>query len=131
MLMIAEVGGIGPQFGNLAFFLFAAVTLGFGAMVAFSHNIIYSAFSLLGCFAGVAGIYILLGADFVGVVQIFVYVGGITVLIIFAVMFTRHIGEIRATNQSMNWKLALPTIGVTFYMLCRVIQEAPWHVVEN
>ena len=46
------------------FYLVAIITVGSAAVVAFSRNIIYSAFSLMGTFAGVAGIYVFLGADF-------------------------------------------------------------------
>jgi len=66
------------------FYLVVAITIGSAMIVAFSRNIIYSAFSLLGTFAGVAGIYIFLGADFVAAVQVLIYVGGILVLVLFA-----------------------------------------------
>ena len=70
------------------FYLIAIITVGSAAIVAFSPNIIYSAFSLLGTFAGVAGLYVFLGADFVAGVQVLIYVGAITVLILYGVMFT-------------------------------------------
>ena len=111
---------------NVAFYMFSGLAVVFAAMVAFGRNLIYSAFSLLGCFSGVAGIYILLSADFLGILQIFVYVGGITVLIIFAVMFTRGIGDVKITNQSMNWKSGALTVGVMFFLLYFLIQNTPW-----
>ena len=66
---------------TVIFYLVAAVTVVFAAVVAFSRNIVHSAFSLVGTFGGVAGIYVLLGADFVAAVQVLIYVGGILVLI--------------------------------------------------
>jgi len=58
--------------------------------VALSSNIVHAAFSLLLTLFGVAGLYVLLGADFIGVVQVIVYIGGILVLIIFGVMMTQR-----------------------------------------
>ncbi|XTZ20805.1 MAG: NADH-quinone oxidoreductase subunit J, partial [cyanobacterium endosymbiont of Rhopalodia fuxianensis] len=49
-------------------------------------NIVYSAFLLGGVFISIAGIYILLNADFVAVAQVLIYVGAINVLILFAIM---------------------------------------------
>src|SRR5256885_14038724 len=59
---------------------------------AFSGNIIYSAWAMLFAFLGVAGLYVFLGADFPAVAQVLIYVGGILVLILFAIMLTRQIG---------------------------------------
>lgn len=120
-----------PSFYDLSFYLFAAVTIFFGGVVAFGRNIIYSAFSLLGCFTAVAGLYVLLAADFLGVLQLFVYVGGITVLMIFAVMFTSEIGDVKIANQSMSWKMALPTVGLTGFLLYRMINDAPWKMISE
>ena len=72
----------------LVFYLLAALTIGSALIVALSHNLVYSAFALLGAFMGVAGLYALLAADFVAVIQVMLYIGGILVLILFAVMLT-------------------------------------------
>src|ERR1044071_6611847 len=82
------------------FYLIALITVISAGMVAFSRNIIYSAFSLLGTFMGVAGIYVFLGADFVAAVQVLIYVGGILVLILFAVMLTHRITDVEVTNRA-------------------------------
>jgi NADH-quinone oxidoreductase subunit J len=58
--------------------------------VALSSSIVHAAFSLLVTLFGIAGLYVLLGADFIGVVQVIVYIGGILVLIIFGVMMTQR-----------------------------------------
>ena len=78
----------------IVFYGLFVLTVGSAAITAFSRNIVYSAFALFGSFAGVAGIYILLAADFVSMVQIFIYIGGILVLTIFAVMLTQGIAEV-------------------------------------
>lgn len=59
-------------------------------LVATARKILHAAFALCMCFLGVAGIYLFLHADFLAAVQLIVYVGGILVLILFAVMFSSH-----------------------------------------
>ncbi|HMD14977.1 MAG TPA: NADH-quinone oxidoreductase subunit J, partial [Bacteroidota bacterium] len=58
------------NFYDIIFYFFAIITVGSGIIVVFSKNIIYSAFSLLFTFFGVAGIYVLLNADFIAVAQV-------------------------------------------------------------
>jgi NAD(P)H-quinone oxidoreductase subunit 6 len=108
------------------FYLVAIITVGSAFMVAFSRNIIYSAFSLLGTFAGVAGLYIFLGADFVAAVQLLIYVGGILVLILFAVMLTHRITDVAITNRGAGRIPALIIIGVLVYFLIDTIRGTPW-----
>ena len=108
------------------FYLIAIITVGSAVMVAFSRNIIYSAFSLLGTFAGVAGIYIFLGADFVAAVQVLIYVGGILVLILFAVMLTHRITDVEITNRAAGRIPALIITGVFIYLLVETIRTTRW-----
>lgn len=81
------------------FWLLAAMTVGSACITAFSRNIVYSTFALFGSFAGVAGIYVLLGADFLFIIQIFIYIGGILVVTIFAVMLTQGVADINVSNR--------------------------------
>ncbi len=111
---------------TVIFYLVAAVTVLFAAVVAFSSNIVHSAFSLVGTFGGVAGIYVLLGADFVAAVQVLIYVGGILVLILFAVMLTHRIAEVQVTNRSVGRIPALIAAGILFLILVQTIQETRW-----
>ena len=73
----------------LAFLTIAAIILLLSVLVVYARNIVHSALYLLGTFAGVAALYILLNATFVGVAQILVYIGAVGVLILFAVMLTK------------------------------------------
>jgi len=72
----------------IVFYVFTLLTLVSAAVVVFSKNIVRSAFSLLFTFFGVAGLYVLLMADFLAITQLMIYVGGILVLVIFGVMLT-------------------------------------------
>jgi NADH-quinone oxidoreductase subunit J len=100
-------------------------------VVAFSRNIIYSAFSLLGTFAGVAGLYVFLGADFVAAVQVLIYVGGILVLILFAVMLTHRITDVEITNRAVGRLPGLMVVGVFLALLIQTIRETPWVKVKE
>src|SRR5215475_14942324 len=113
------------EISTAVFYLVAIITVGSAAMVAFSRNIIYSAFSLLGAFGGVAGIYVFLGADFVAAVQLLIYVGGILVLVLFAVMLTHRITDVQITNRAAGRIPALLVIGVFIYILVQTIRETP------
>ncbi|HKJ82064.1 MAG TPA: NADH-quinone oxidoreductase subunit J, partial [Ignavibacteriaceae bacterium] len=79
---------------DIIFYLFAIITLVSAFFVVTTRNIIYSAYYLLFTFFGVAGIYVLLGADFIAIVQLVVYVGGILILLLFGVMLTNKITHV-------------------------------------
>lgn len=114
------------EISAIIFYALAAITIGSAAIVALSRNIVYSAFSLLGAFGGVAGIYVFLGADFLAGVQVLIYVGGILVLILFAVMLTHRIADVQITNRSVGRIPALVVIGIFIFLLIQSIRETVW-----
>ena len=121
-------------YSDVLFFVLAGFILACAFIVVFSKNIIHSAFSLLGVFAGVAGLYGILTANFIMAVQILVYVGGVLVIILFAIMLTRGIQDARQSNPSTGLVTAsivglivaviLITIAVTFPWQTKPIGEA-------
>ncbi len=113
-------------FGMLALIIFISA-----AFITFSRNLIYSAFALLGSFTGVAGLFAMLGADFLAVVQLLVYIGGIMVLYLFAVLMTSGIGDVRLTNRSIAVKIALPLALVLFFSLGKLIFETEWFAQQT
>ncbi len=72
------------------FVILALVTLGAAVMVVTTQNLLRSALWLVLAFFGIAGIFVLLNAEFLAVVQVLVYVGAIATLIIFGIMLTRE-----------------------------------------
>jgi len=112
---------------QVIFYSLAALTVGSAALVAFSRNIVYSTFALLGAFMGVVGIYILLAADFVAMVQLLVYVGGILVLTIFAVMLTAGIGDVEVSNRAVGTGSAIFTVGIAAIVMLYAIARTQWH----
>jgi NADH-quinone oxidoreductase subunit J len=85
--------------GAVVFYLFAAITVGSAAVVVLARSLIYSAFALLFTFFGVAGLYVLLGADFLAATQLLIYVGGILVLLLFGVMLTHKLYDLDLRSE--------------------------------
>jgi NAD(P)H-quinone oxidoreductase subunit 6 len=113
----------------LVFYLIAGITIASALGVAFSRNIVYSAFSLMGTFMGAAGLFVMLAADFIAVVQVLIYVGGILVLMLFAVMLTHRIADVRVSNRSVgNWP-ALLIVAAVGGVMARAVLRGTWHVV--
>lgn len=78
----------------VAFWILAAITVGAAFGVAAVRNLIHSVVLLIVSFAGVAGLYITLSADFIAVVQILIYIGAIAILLIFAIVLTPRAGRL-------------------------------------
>jgi NADH-quinone oxidoreductase subunit J len=104
---------------DLIFYVLAALTVGAAIMVAILPNIVYSAVALLFSFAGVAGLYVFMSADFLAATQVLVYVGGILILILFAVFLSNRISSVKLSNPArFNWQAAfvcLSLFGVLSY----------------
>ncbi|MCX6170815.1 MAG: NADH-quinone oxidoreductase subunit J [Ignavibacteriales bacterium] len=99
---------------DIIFYVFAAITILSALFVVTTRNIVHSAFYLLFTFFGVAGIYVLLGADFIAIAQIMVYVGGILILILFGVMLTNKITSVEIRTGTVQMLPA--AIGVAIFM---------------
>ena len=74
---------------SVLFFLLAVGVVGAGAAVVTLRNIIHSAVAMMVCFGSLAGMYALLGAPIVAAAQVLIYLGAISVLILFAIMLTQ------------------------------------------
>jgi NADH:ubiquinone oxidoreductase subunit 6 (subunit J) len=102
---------------NVFFYVFAAAALGGGAAVALSRNIVRSAFALLTVLFAVAALYAFARADFIVVAQILIYVGGILVLIIFAIMLTHKITDVKVSNESSPGPASIGACACLFVLL--------------
>lgn len=116
---------------DLVFLGTAVFTIASAATVAFSRNILYSGFALLGTFAGAAVFFILLSSDFVAVTQVLIYVGGVLILVLFAIMLTSKIGDMNITNRSINYKIAIPLLVLFLGMLMQLLSGGNWEVGEE
>jgi NADH-quinone oxidoreductase subunit J len=87
---------------DVLFYVLAGVSVLGAAGVALSRNILYSALGLLAALLGAGGLYVFLSADFVAVTQLLIYIGGVLVLVLFAVMLTSRITDIEVSNTSFG-----------------------------
>lgn len=101
-------------------FLFFAGLAVLGALVmAFHPSIVHSAFALVATLFGVAGLYWTLGADFLGGLQILLYVGGVTVLLLFGVMLTTRDS---ARVSTLRYFMMAPFVGLVAFFLLRSLR---------
>lgn len=88
------------------FLLFAIIACGFAVMVVLSSNIVRMAFHLIVSLGATAGLFFLAGADFVGAMQLMIYVGGTLVLLVFGVMLTAQGPFVSMKTSGGDWILA-------------------------
>jgi NADH:ubiquinone oxidoreductase subunit 6 (subunit J) len=85
---------------SAAFAIIALLTLAAALAVATFQKLMRAALSFAVMFVGISAFFFLLGAEFVGLVQIFVYIGAVAVLIVFTILLTRHDQE---KTPGFNW----------------------------
>ena len=111
---------------EIAFWVLAVVGVGAALAVVLLGDIFRAALCLILCFLAVAGIYVTLSADFLAAVQVLIYVGAISVLIILAIMLTREV-----QRGSPSSKLRIPAFVVAILFLGVVgfaMLNTPWQV---
>jgi NADH:ubiquinone oxidoreductase subunit 6 (subunit J) len=93
---------------TVAFWVIAALLVGSALAVVLRRNIVHAALFLVLVFGATSGIFILLNAEFIAIVQILIYAGAVTILILFAIMLTRN-SMSRQSNPSNKqlWPAAL------------------------
>jgi NADH-quinone oxidoreductase subunit J len=113
-------------YAQVVFYCFAAVTIGSAAVVVFSKNLIRSAFALLFTFFGVAALYAFAGADFLAAAQMVIYVGGILVLLLFGVMLTHKLYDLKLKSETFQFIPALAVVLVVFVALAICMLRTHW-----
>jgi NADH-quinone oxidoreductase subunit J len=109
------------MFPTLLFFLFAAVLVGAALGVILSRNPVYSALLLVLCFFNSAVIWVMLDAEFLGIVLVLVYVGAVMVLFLFVVMMLDINLEQLRREFVGYWPLALAVAGFVMFAMINVI----------
>lgn len=116
---------------EFTFWFIVALTIASAVVVVHSRNLLYSGYALLITFMGVAGLYIFLWADFLAVVQIMIYVGGILILIIFGIMLTNKISTVNISHKSVQRGIGgLVVLGI-LATLGTMIVNTPWLEVAS
>jgi NAD(P)H-quinone oxidoreductase subunit 6 len=113
----------------VTFGLLSVLMLGAALGVVLFANIVYSAFLLGGVFISMAGIYILLNADFVSAAQILVYVGAVNVLILFAIMLVNKREDFKPLKNSWIAQGATALVCAGLFALLSVVSIlTPWKI---
>ena len=102
-----------PVIAQVAFWICAIAALVSALTMVLMRNLFHSAIALAGCFSAVAGIYFILSAEFIGVVQILVYLGALLIIVALALMFIKDVSN---SNRFMS-KRYLTTAGITTTLL--------------
>jgi NAD(P)H-quinone oxidoreductase subunit 6 len=116
---------------DLLFYVFAAGAIASAAGVAFSRNILYSALSLLGALLAAGALYVFLGAEYVAVTQLLIYIGGVLVLVLFAVMLTHRMDDKSHTNPSVGVLPGLGLLVALVVLLGFVATKTPWKTSQG
>jgi NAD(P)H-quinone oxidoreductase subunit 6 len=115
----------------VAFYALAAIILASGTVVVTSRNIVHSAVALIPAFLGVTGLYVLLSAEFVAVIQVLIYAGAITVLILFVIMLTEGGTGIRVPQRNEQGVVGALVAGAMAALLVAVAVRSPWGITAG
>ena len=102
------------------FYVAGALTLGGALAVVMTRNIVYAAFALLAALIGAAGVFLLVFAEFLALVQVLIYGGAIVVVILFALMLTR-IEDFERLSDNRQWPIAALVATAIFGVLVAAI----------
>jgi len=110
-------------FEQLIFIIISILTLGTGYFVVTMKNLFHAALAMMASFLGVAALYVMLDAGFMAAAQLLVYIGAISILVIFAIMMTRRVMDTQESPFNSQPGLALFTAVITFALIVAVIVQ--------
>lgn len=103
----------------IAFIVLAVIALVGGVLLLNLTNVVHMVLALVATFISIAGIYVLLSAEFLAVVQILIYSGAITIIMLFGIMLTRHDDKVVNTGgwgRKISLLLGVIGFGVVVYL---------------
>jgi NAD(P)H-quinone oxidoreductase subunit 6 len=113
----------------VSFGILAVMMIGGALGVVLFSNIVYSAFLLCAVFTSIAGMYLLLNADFVAAAQVLIYVGAVNVLILFAIMLVNKREDFRAISNAWVRQVATALVCAgLFALLGTMVVSTPWSI---
>lgn len=113
---------------QVIFIILAAVTLGAALMTVTAQSMFRAALWLILAFFGIAGIFLLLHAEFLAVAQVLIYVGAISTLIIFAIMLSRGVMNRDQPRFNAQWGVVGGFAALLFAGLLAVVTRVVWPV---
>jgi NADH-quinone oxidoreductase subunit J len=116
---------------KILFVVFGGITLGAASLVVTRRNVFHAALFLILSFFGVGGLYVLLEAPFLAAMQLFIYVGGIAILILFAVMLTREMMNPNVVGRNRQWWAAALVAVALCGVLGQVVLNHEWGAVPG
>lgn len=111
---------------DIVFIGIAGITLLGGVLAVWPKNVFYNAMALILCLFGVAGLFIYLNAEFLAVIEVIIYIGAISIAIIFAIMLSRPWTQHPARREAGKVIRAVLAGALLFAGLFQVIRSAPW-----
>jgi NADH:ubiquinone oxidoreductase subunit 6 (subunit J) len=122
---------LGQDWEDALFWIMAAVMLGSGLLVVTMRDIIRCGLAMIVCFGALGGIYVLLGAPLIGAAQVIVYIGAISVLILFAIMLTQtKDAPARLVFQTQAGPAAILSV-VLAVVIGLVVAATDWGALEQ
>ncbi|MEW5766671.1 MAG: NADH-quinone oxidoreductase subunit J [bacterium] len=115
----------------ISFYILAVIAVISALLVVTLKNLVHAVLSLALFFFCVAGFYVLLNAEFLAAVQVFVYVGGITVLFLFLIMLTFKVADKRLRQVNEQWTISLIIVVLFGWLLITGLSETNWVVTEG
>lgn len=119
---LIDYGLLSYYSSHIFFYFFALAAVAGAAGVLLLRNVFHCALALIVCLTSLGGLFLLLNAEFMAAVQFFVYVGGITMLLVFGIFMTRHFVGVEDTRYNV-WLWPAVALGTTFFF---VIGFAGW-----
>jgi len=112
---------------SLAFFyLYAAIALAGAVGLVLARNLVHAVMSLFATLLAIAALYMLLGSQFLAAMQLFVYGGAVTVLVLFVLMLTKAEPEEAASSRNAIRAASLALCGVFFAALAYILGTHSW-----
>ena len=111
---------------DIVFIALAGITVLGGFLAVWLKNVFYNAMALILCLFGVAGLFIYLNSEFLAVIEVIIYIGAISIAIIFAIMLSRPWAQQHGRRQTGKIARSLIAAGLLFLGLLQVIRSSPW-----
>ena len=117
---------IGASWDDVLFVLFAVAMVGSALLVVTLRDIIRSGVAMIASFAALAGLYVLLGSPIMAATQVLVYIGAISILVLFAIMLTQtKAGPARLVFQTQWWAAAIAAVAIVI-VVTAVVVSTDW-----
>lgn len=110
----------------IAFCVFAIISVISALLVVNLKNIVHSAYFLVVTLLSMGGIYIVLSADFIGIAQILIYGGAVTVLLVFAIMLTRVAGDGQEVSNAQRTFAIFLGLSMAITLIALMV-KTPWN----